>query len=64
MACCIDATMQMDQNLFRVQSEHGCNSAGLGADHAKWSPVATAWYRLDPEVVLLKVHHFLHLSCC
>ena len=27
---------------------------GIGADHAKWSPVATAWYRLHPEVVLTK----------
>lgn len=27
---------------------------GKGADHAKWSPVATAWYRLQPEVVLTK----------
>ena len=25
---------------------------GIGAEHAKWSPVATAWYRLQPEVVL------------
>jgi DNA-directed RNA polymerase alpha subunit len=27
---------------------------GIGAEHAKWSPVATAWYRLHPEVVLTK----------
>jgi len=27
---------------------------GTGEDHAKWSPVATAWYKLYPEVVLLK----------
>lgn len=27
---------------------------GIGADHAKWSPVATAWYRLQPEVLLTK----------
>eukprot|EP00877_Chromochloris_zofingiensis_P010207 jgi/Chrzof1/543/Cz01g19190.t1 len=27
---------------------------GIGKDHAKWSPVATAWYRLHPEVVLLQ----------
>ncbi|KAK9810934.1 hypothetical protein WJX73_009740 [Symbiochloris irregularis] len=26
---------------------------GNGAEHAKWSPVATAWYRLLPEVALL-----------
>lgn len=27
---------------------------GQGKTHAKWSPVATAWYRMLPEVVLLK----------
>ncbi|KDD74930.1 hypothetical protein H632_c981p1 [Helicosporidium sp. ATCC 50920] len=27
---------------------------GVGEDHAKFSPVATAWYRLLPEVVLLR----------
>ena len=27
---------------------------GIGQEHAKWSPVATAWYRLQPEVVLLQ----------
>ncbi|KAF7815994.1 DNA-directed RNA polymerases I and III subunit RPAC1 [Senna tora] len=27
---------------------------GIGRTHAKWSPVATAWYRMLPEVVLLK----------
>lgn len=27
---------------------------GMGKVHAKWSPVATAWYRMLPEVVLLK----------
>lgn len=26
---------------------------GVGEEHAKWSPVATAWYKLYPEVVLL-----------
>lgn len=26
---------------------------GAGREHAKWSPVATAWYRLHPEVALL-----------
>lgn len=31
-----------------------CVLAGVGDDHAKWSPVATAWYRLMPEVVLLQ----------
>ncbi|KAL5974343.1 hypothetical protein ACLOJK_031007 [Asimina triloba] len=25
---------------------------GMGKTHAKWSPVATAWYRMLPEVVL------------
>ena len=30
------------------------NIAGVGEEHAKWSPVATAWYRLMPEVVLLR----------
>ena len=28
---------------------------GTGKEHAKWSPVATAWYRLQPVVALLKV---------
>ncbi|KAL8142150.1 hypothetical protein V2J09_015182 [Rumex salicifolius] len=27
---------------------------GMGKEHAKWSPVATAWYRMLPEVVLLQ----------
>ncbi|KAJ4755134.1 DNA-directed RNA polymerase family protein [Rhynchospora pubera] len=27
---------------------------GIGKVHAKWSPVATAWYRMLPEVVFLK----------
>ncbi|XP_078439656.1 uncharacterized protein LOC144709880 [Wolffia australiana] len=27
---------------------------GLGKTHAKWSPVATTWYRMLPEIVLLK----------
>ncbi|KAI8469325.1 MAG: insert subdomain of RNA polymerase alpha subunit [Monoraphidium minutum] len=27
---------------------------GVGREHAKWSPVATAWYRLHPEVALLR----------
>ncbi|KAL9680553.1 hypothetical protein QQ045_018434 [Rhodiola kirilowii] len=27
---------------------------GIGKIHAKWSPVATAWYRALPEIVLLK----------
>lgn len=24
---------------------------GMGKSHAKWSPVATAWYRMLPEVI-------------
>lgn len=28
---------------------------GVGKEHAKWSPVATAWYRLLPEMRLIKV---------
>lgn len=27
---------------------------GIGKVHAKWSPVGTAWYRMLPEVLLLK----------
>ncbi|KNA15426.1 hypothetical protein SOVF_098360 [Spinacia oleracea] len=27
---------------------------GVGKEHAKWSPVATAWYRMLHEVVLLQ----------
>lgn len=30
---------------------------GIGKTHAKWSPVATTWYRLLPEVVLLREVH-------
>ena len=30
-------------------------ASGTGEEHAKWSPVATAWYRLNPEVVILEV---------
>ena len=36
-----------------IELEAHCTK-GTGAEHAKWSPVATAWYRLCPEVVLLK----------
>lgn len=33
---------------------------GTGKQHAKWSPVATVWYRLLPEAGLLKdLHHDL-----
>lgn len=28
---------------------------GIGADHAKFSPVSTAWHRLYPEIAVLKV---------
>jgi hypothetical protein len=28
---------------------------GQGWDHAKWSPVATAWHRLYPELIIKKV---------
>lgn len=28
---------------------------GIGKEHAKWSPVATAWYRMLPEVTMLAV---------
>lgn len=27
---------------------------GIGREHAKWSPVATAWYKLEPEIKMLK----------
>ncbi|KAG9440292.1 hypothetical protein H6P81_020457 [Aristolochia fimbriata] len=27
---------------------------GVGKTHAKWSPVATAWYRMLPEVIMLQ----------
>jgi DNA-directed RNA polymerase I and III subunit RPAC1 len=36
-----------------IELEAHCTK-GSGSEHAKWSPVATAWYRLCPEVVLLK----------
>ena len=36
-----------------IELEAHCTK-GVGAEHAKWSPVATAWYRLCPEVVLLE----------
>eukprot|EP00899_Mesostigma_viride_P025952 jgi/Mesvir1/6541/Mv16802-RA.1 len=41
---------------------------GQGSTHAKWSPVATAWYRLLPEVVFLKEVRGQHaeqlVKCC
>jgi DNA-directed RNA polymerase I and III subunit RPAC1 len=30
-----------------------CNK-GIGADHAKFSPVATAYYRLMPQIDILR----------
>jgi DNA-directed RNA polymerases I and III subunit RPAC1 len=27
---------------------------GIGKEHAKWSPVSTAWYRLYPEIRIIK----------
>lgn len=36
-----------------IQLEAHCIK-GRGAEHAKWSPVATAWYKLRPEIVVLK----------
>lgn len=37
-----------------IELEAHCTK-GIAKDHAKWSPVATAWYQLQPEVVLLEV---------
>ena len=28
---------------------------GIGKEHAKWSPVATAWYRMHPEILIADV---------
>ena len=39
-----------------IELEAHCTK-GVGREHAKWSPVATAWYKLKPEVVLLQVQH-------
>lgn len=36
-----------------VQIEAHCQK-GIGKEHAKWSPVATASYRLLPEIMILK----------
>jgi DNA-directed RNA polymerase I and III subunit RPAC1 len=33
---------------------HAIAMKGRGSEHAKWSPVGTAWYRLVPEVKLLR----------
>jgi hypothetical protein len=35
-----------------IQLEAHCIK-GIGKDHAKWSPVSTAWYKLLPEVAIL-----------
>ena len=40
-----------------------CFAAGEGREHAKWSPVATAWYKLLPEVVITKVITTAMESC-
>lgn len=36
-----------------IEVECHCTK-GSGEEHAKWSPVATAWYRLYPEVAILQ----------
>jgi DNA-directed RNA polymerase I and III subunit RPAC1 len=36
-----------------IQLECHCVK-GVGEEHAKWSPVATTWYKLYPEVALLQ----------
>ncbi|MEW5303452.1 MAG: hypothetical protein WDW38_001777 [Sanguina aurantia] len=36
-----------------IQLEAHC-IRGTGHEHAKWSPVATAWFRLHPEIILKK----------
>lgn len=37
---------------------------GMGKTHAKWSPVATAWYRMLPEVRHRTTFVFLSLEGC
>ncbi|CAG8464844.1 10433_t:CDS:2 [Gigaspora rosea] len=37
----------------KIKIEAHCEK-GIGKDHAKWSPVATASYRLMPEIILKK----------
>lgn len=40
---------------------------GIGANHAKFSPVGTAWHRLYPEIAVLQVSACTHISlplCC
>ena len=27
---------------------------GIGRQHAKWSPVSTAWYKLEPKITIKK----------
>ena len=34
---------------------------GMGKTHAKWSPVATAWYRMLPEVFEIVIRSFIGL---
>jgi DNA-directed RNA polymerases I and III subunit RPAC1 len=36
-----------------IELECHCTK-GVGEEHAKWSPVATTWYKLLPEVALLR----------
>lgn len=42
---------------LHISSHHSMASClpGQGKEHAKWSPVATAWYKLLPEIVISKV---------
>lgn len=42
---------------YQLLTPSAAGSAGVGDEHAKWSPVATTWYRLMPEVVLLQQPH-------
>lgn len=50
-----------------MHTEGASDLAGQGKEHAKWSPVATAWYKLLPEIVITKVqpcspvHHWVTL---
>eukprot|EP00891_Asterochloris_glomerata_P004993 jgi/Astpho2/4993/e_gw1.00070.21.1_t len=37
-----------------IQLEAHCIKGAHACHHAKWSPVATAWYKLRPEIVVLK----------
>lgn len=37
---------------------------GMGKTHAKWSPVATAWYRMLPEVNFILNVAFCDSNSC